>query len=174
MYQVLNGNDGLKDSAQFHFSCSCSKTAHNNHHWYQNQKAFISTRIYILKQDSPSAWPQEAYRPCPPPPKVSKMFVQFFVQNFVHFLSKFIWGGYPWGRPPQLGGTPGGTPCEQTNWKHYLPVILRMRAVKRTDNTENTMPSSQRCTCPCACKTSGLGTLMSVCPTKLASPHLNV
>ena len=35
-------------------------------------------------QDSPPAWPQEAYRPRPPPPKVSKMFVQ----NFVHFLSK--------------------------------------------------------------------------------------
>ena len=34
-------------------------------------------------------------------------------------------GGYPWGRPPSWGGPP----CEQTNWKHYLPVILRMRAV---------------------------------------------
>ena len=121
-----------------------------------------------------------------PPPKVSKMFVHFFVQNFVHFfvqtlsiscpkfcptfLSKFIggypggappvWappraappqlGGYPRGRPPvggyggappgppSWGGTPGGAPppvgapCEQTNWKHYLPVILRMRAVINT------------------------------------------
>ena len=58
---------------------------------------------------------------------VSKMFVQFCVQNFVHFLSKtlsffcpfFCWrggtpggapqlggGGYPRGRPPQLGGGP--------------------------------------------------------------------
>ena len=50
------------------------------------------------------------------------------------------WGGYPQGRPPPLGGRGyprgrppppvGGAPCEQTNWKHYLPVILRMRAVK--------------------------------------------
>ena len=59
-------------------------------------------------------------------------------------------GGYPRGAPPVGGGTPGGTPpvrgggggyprgappswggppCGQTNWKHYLPVILRMRAV---------------------------------------------
>ena len=30
----------------------------------------------------------------------------------------------PWPRP-----WPGGPPCEQTNWKHYLPVILRTRAV---------------------------------------------
>ena len=38
-------------------------------------------------------------------------------------------GEYPPGAPPppQLGG--GGPPCGQTNWKHYLPVILRMRAV---------------------------------------------
>ena len=64
-------------------------------------------------------------------------------------------GGYPWGRPPvggyprghpPVGGYPqehppswgvpqgvpppvGGPPCEQTNWKHYLPIILRMQAV---------------------------------------------
>ena len=50
-------------------------------------------------------------------------------------------GGVPPGVTPQLGGIPGGNPpvggyprgrppCEQTNWKQYLPVILRMRAVK--------------------------------------------
>ena len=85
-------------------------------------------------QDSPPAWPQEAYRPRPPPPKVSKMFVQFFVQNFVqffvqnfvHFLSQILvqiyfgrgysWGGTPGdappvgGYPPQLGGYPQGCP----------------------------------------------------------------
>ena len=37
--------------------------------------------------------------------------------------------GVPLGRPPQLGGAPWG----QTNWKHYLPVILRMRAVKSAE-----------------------------------------
>ena len=65
------------------------------------------------------------------------------------FLSKFGGGGVvpPGAPPPQFGGVPrghppvggyprgapppswGGPPCEQTNWKHYLPVILRMRAV---------------------------------------------
>ena len=30
---------------------------------------------------------------------------------------------------PWLGPWLGGAPCGQTNWKHYLPVILRMRAV---------------------------------------------
>ena len=66
-------------------------------------------------------------------------FCPFFVQNFVHFCPKMcptflskLWG-YPPGCPPPLGGggLPWGCPpCEQTNWKHYLPVILRMRAVK--------------------------------------------
>ena len=37
-------------------------------------------------------------------------------------------GGNPRGRPP-------GAPCEQTNWKDYLPVILRMRAVINCANT---------------------------------------
>ena len=48
--------------------------------------------------------------------------------------------GCPKGRPPSWGVPPGAPrpvwgvplgapPCEQTNWKHYLPVILRMRAV---------------------------------------------
>ena len=43
-------------------------------------------------------------------------------------------GGYPRGRPPSpsWGGPRGCPPCEQTNWKHYLPVILRMRAVNIT------------------------------------------
>ena len=42
--------------------------------------------------------------------------------------------GVPLGVPPVWGrysrGWPPGPPCEQTNWKHYLSVILRMRAVK--------------------------------------------
>ena len=59
----------------------------------------------------------------PPTPKVSKMLVQFYVQNFVHFLSKTLsifcpkfyptflskFGGVPPG-PPPVGGTPGGAP----------------------------------------------------------------
>ena len=60
--------------------------------------------------------------PPPPPQKVSKMFVQFCVQNFVHFLYKtlsfflsffLLEGGYPRGRPPQLGGVPPGAPPPQ-------------------------------------------------------------
>ena len=65
-------------------------------------------------------------------------FCPIFVQNFAHFLSKILYNMFvqiylpP---PPSWGGTPGGRPpppCEQTNWKHYLPVILRMRAVTNT------------------------------------------
>ena len=39
-------------------------------------------------------------------------------------------GGTPGGAPPPPPSWGGGPPCGQTNWKHYLPVILRMRAVK--------------------------------------------
>ena len=84
--------------------------------------------------------------PTSPPPKVSIIFVHFFVQHFCPNLFGVLpgvppsrgvplgwcplqFGGYPWS-PPSWGdsrGTP--PPCEQTNWKHYLPVIHRMRAV---------------------------------------------
>ena len=57
-------------------------------------------------------------------------------------------GGLPRGRPPQFEGYPRGRPpCEQTNWKHYLPVILRMRAVMTVSihliNSISQLPSGE-------------------------------
>ena len=71
---------------------------------------------------------------------VCPKFCPFFVPNFVKHFCPNLWGvpqlggGYPRGCLPQFGGRGGGYPqghpyCEQTNWKHYLPVILRMRVV---------------------------------------------
>ena len=83
--------------------------------------------------------------------KFSKMFVQFFVQNVVHFLSQILsnifvqiyWGGGTprgaprWGgtprAPPQLGGTlappswgyPRGPPLK---WKSWL-ILLKTQSL---------------------------------------------
>ena len=92
----------------------------------------------LTEQDSPPAWPQEAYRPRPPPhlqkfPKclsnfLSKIlsifcpkFCPFFCPKLCPFcLSIFCWGGTPGGAPPPVGGGyPRGPP------KFFVPNFVQ-------------------------------------------------
>ena len=76
-------------------------------------QSFITNKTVLLRDRKRRT--TRAPPPPPPTPKVSKMFVQFVVQNFVHFLSQIlsnifvqIWGGgTPGGAPPPVGGGRG-------------------------------------------------------------------
>ena len=85
-----------------------------------NEKVEYSLNI---QQDSPPAWPQEAYRPRPHLQSFQNVCPKccpFFVQNFVHFLSQILSNIFVqiyWG-----GGTPGGTPSPVGRYPRAPPL----------------------------------------------------